>query len=79
MISITKYINVPVFIISLIVGIFAVYVYLPDTRKIYVYPNPENIDILLYRDKTGQCFKFDQKEVSCPSNEDQISKTPVQT
>jgi hypothetical protein len=53
--------------------------YLPDTRKIYVYPSPENIDILLYRDKAGQCFKFDQKEVACPTNENEITKIPVQS
>lgn len=79
MISITKYINIPVFILSVIIGMLAVYMYLPDTRKIYVYPNPENIDILLYRDRTGQCFKFEQREVKCPTNEAELAKTPVQT
>jgi hypothetical protein len=79
MISFSKYINIPVFLISLAFGIFAVYIFLPDTRKIYVYPTPENIDILLYKDKTGQCFKFDQKEVTCPTNDSEISKIPVQS
>jgi hypothetical protein len=79
MISIIKYINIPVFLISLAIGIFMVYIYLPDMRKIYVYPTPENVDILLYRDKTGQCFKFDQKEVVCPKNESEILTIPVQS
>jgi hypothetical protein len=74
----TKYINLPVFLISLAFGIFAVYVFLPDMRKIYVYPTPENVDILLYRDKTGQCFRFEQKEVTCPTNENNIAVLPVQ-
>lgn len=74
-----KYINFPVFLISLAFGIFAVYIFLPDTRKIYVYPTPENVEILLYRDKTGSCFQFEQQEVSCPSDETQISKIPIQS
>ena len=56
-----------------------VYITMPDMRKIYVYPTPENIDILQYRDKTNSCFGFKQKEVSCPSNEGDISKIPVQS
>ena len=76
---IIKYINVPIFLISLFLGLFIVYITMPDMRKIYVYPTPENIDILQYRDKTNSCFSFKQKEVSCPSNESEISKIPVQS
>ena len=73
-----KFINIPVFIISLILGMFAVYMTLPETRKIYVFPTPENIDVLQYRDKTGTCFAFKQKEVTCPTDESAISKIPAQ-
>jgi hypothetical protein len=79
MIDFSKYIHLPVFLVSLAFGIFAVYIFLPDTRKIYVYPTPENINILLYRDKTGHCFKFEQEEVSCPTDTNAISKIPVQS
>lgn len=74
-----RYINVKIFLLSLAFGIFAVYVTMPDTRKIYVYPSPENIDILQYRDKTDSCFHFKQEEVACPKDEKEISKIPVQT
>lgn len=74
-----KYINVPVFLISFAIGMFVVYIVLPDMRKIYVYPTPENVDILQYRDKTGQCFRFEQKEVSCPKDTTKIAKMPVQS
>lgn len=73
-----KYINVPIFLISLAIGLFFVYVTMPDTRKIYVYPTPDNIDILQYKDKTNSCFKFKQTEVTCPKNENEIAKIPVQ-
>jgi len=49
-----------------------VYITMPDNRKIYVYPTPENINVLQYKDKTDTCFSFQQKEVSCPKNEKDI-------
>jgi hypothetical protein len=74
-----KYVNLPVFLVSLAIGMFAVYLYAPDKRKIYVYPTPENVDILLYRDRTGGCFKFDEQEVPCPADESKIAQIPVQS
>jgi hypothetical protein len=61
------------------IGIIAVYMTIPDNRKIYVYPTPENIHILQYKDKTDTCFSFKEKEVTCPTNESEISKIPVQS
>ena len=49
-----------------------VYITMPDNRKIYVYPTPENINVLQYKDKTDTCFTFQQKEVACPKNEKDI-------
>lgn len=77
--NISKYINIPVFLISLAIGIFMVYITMPDMRKVYVYPTPDNIDILQYRDKTDSCFQFKQKEVSCPKDESNVKKIPVQS
>lgn len=74
-----KYVNIKIFLISLAIGLFAVYVTMPDMRKIYVYPTPENVDILQYRDKASNCFNFKQKEVSCPKDESKISKIPAQS
>ena len=74
-----KYINLPVFFLSLVFGLFAVYITMPDTRKIYVYPTPENVSILQYRDKTNTCFSFKQSEVTCPKNESEITPIPVQS
>ena len=74
-----KYINFTVFLASLAFGLFAVYMTAPDTRKIYVYPTPENVDILQYRDKADSCFSFIQKEVGCPTDESKISKIPMQS
>jgi hypothetical protein len=75
---ISSYINIRVFLISFAVGIFVMYVLMPDLRKIYVYPTPENVDILLYRDNTGHCFRFDEQQVPCPTNKSMINHIPVQ-
>ena len=74
-----KYVKLNVFIINLAFGLFAVYITMPDTRKIYVYPTPENIDVLQYKDKTDTCFQFKQNEVDCPKNDSEITKIPVQS
>ena len=73
-----KFINIPVFLLSLAFGIFAVYITIPKNRKILVYPTPENVLLLQYRDKTNTCFSFKQTEVTCPKNEGEISKIPAQ-
>jgi hypothetical protein len=73
-----KFINVPVFIVSLAIGLFLVYLYVPDKRHIYVYPTPETVDLLQYRDQAGNCFHFTQSEVECPDNPKDIARLPSQ-
>ena len=54
--SFFKYINFKIFLFSLAFGLFAVYMTAPDMRKIYVYPTPEHVDLIQYKDKTYTCF-----------------------
>lgn len=76
---ILKFINIPVFIISFAIGVFFVYVFVPDSRTILVYPTPENVGLLQYRDATGNCFHLKETAVECPKNEKDISKIPPQS
>ena len=76
--NLMKYVNVPAFILSLAFGLFAVYITAEDARKIYVYPTPENVQLLQYRDKTGTCFNYKQTKVNCPKDAKDISKVPAQ-
>tara|TARA_B100002019_G_scaffold278058_1_gene278528 strand:- start:150 stop:386 length:237 start_codon:yes stop_codon:yes gene_type:complete len=76
--NIFKYINVYAFLISLFLGLFAVYVTMPDLRTIKVYPTQENVNILQYRDKADNCFSLRETEVPCPVNKNEISEVPIQ-
>jgi hypothetical protein len=74
----SKYIDLRLFLISLAVGVLLVYVYQPTPTIIYVYPTPDNVDKLLFKDKAENCFRFEANEVKCPTDASQISTVPVQ-
>jgi hypothetical protein len=77
--SLSKFLNVKLFLISFTVGVFAVYVLNNnDKRKIIVHPTPDNIDKIQYKDESENCFQFKQTEVNCPTKEDSIHKIPIQ-
>ena len=61
-----KFISLPVFLISLTVGSFFVYLTRSDPTVIYVYPTPDNINKVQYRDKADTCYQFDAEVVNCP-------------
>ena len=74
----TKYISFKYFIASFLVGILFLYLIGPDTKKIYIYPNPNTINKAIFQDKTSQCFLYKEENVVCPSNKKDISTIPVQ-
>lgn len=73
-----KFLNVPLFIISLSIGLFLAYITAPSPEVIYVYPTPENVDKILYKDYGGTCYKLDANEVSCPNDSSKIHTIPAQ-
>jgi len=77
--NIFKYINFPVFFISVAIGIFFVYIFENENRTIYVYPTPDNADTIQYKDATGTCFSVKQSKVQCPKKDVMISKLPAQS
>jgi len=72
------YISLPVFLISFAIGLFFVYVLGPEMKKIYIYPTPENVDKILFKDNADNCFYFEENEVKCPTDETLISQIPIQ-
>jgi hypothetical protein len=73
-----RFISVPVFILSLAVGIFLVYISMPPSQIIYVYPNPDNEDKIMFKDKADNCFRFTSSEVKCPSDDKKIRSYNIQ-
>lgn len=75
---ILNYISLPVFLISFAVGIFFIYILGPEMKTIMIYPSPENVDKILFKDKADNCFTFEETEVECPSDDSLISQIPIQ-
>ena len=50
------------------IGLLAVYVIQPAVNYIDQYPNPHNMDRVVYRDIAGDCYKFNAKDVTCTSD-----------
>jgi hypothetical protein len=74
-----NYISLPIFVISFAIGLLFVYMFGPETKTIYVYPTPENVDKILYKDKANNCFRFEEETIDCPSDPTQITDIPIQT
>ncbi len=73
-----KFINVPVFLLSLLVGLVFVYFSSAPTRIIHVYPTPDNANQVQYKDQADICHHFLPKQVACPSDKNKIHNISMQ-
>jgi hypothetical protein len=73
-----KFINIPLFLVSLSVGLFLAYISMPPAQVIYVYPNPDNENKLSFKDKADNCYRFKSVEVDCPSDVSKIRSYNIQ-
>ena len=71
----SNYISIPYFIVSLALGLLFVYLSSPKPTVIFVYPTPNNINSVEYKDKADTCFKFHANEVTCSQ---QAKTIPIQ-
>jgi hypothetical protein len=61
----SKYISLPVFLVSFAIGLFCVYAVGPEFKTVYLYPNPDNYEKYLFKDNSGQCFQIKPVETQC--------------
>jgi hypothetical protein len=73
-----QFISIPALITSFALGVLLVYITSPAPREIMVYPTPENVKKVLYKDRADQCFEFKHTEIPCPKDKNQIKEVPVQ-
>jgi hypothetical protein len=50
-------------------------VYGAEIKTVYIYPTPENIQNVLYKDSANNCFAYKAKEVTCTGDSKSI---PIQ-
>lgn len=73
-----RYLSLPVFLVSLAIGLFFVYAYGTDMKVIYVYPTPENVNEFLFKDDANNCFTYEPQVVECPKDVSKIKSIPIQ-
>lgn len=76
---ISKYVSIPVFLLSFIFGLIFIYILGEDRKIIYKYPSPENYNNIIFKDKSEQCFQFKPVETNCPINPLAIKVVPIQS
>jgi len=72
-----KYISIPTFIISFLIGMIYIYLSNPQTRDIVVYPTIDNKMKFQFIDKASNCFTFNQQEIKCPMM-GEVKNMPIQ-
>ena len=73
-----KYISIPLFLSSFLIGLFCIYITGPEIKVIYKYPSPSNYKDILFKDKVDQCFQFTPVDTTCPINPLSFKTVPVQ-
>jgi len=74
-----NYISIRIFLISFSIGILFTYILGPEIKTVYIYPSPETVGKILFKDRADNCFYFKEEVVECPNDETKISSIPMQT
>lgn len=74
-----KYFSFMYFLIALAIGLLYVYLDEPNENIIYVYPTPDNINNIEYKDIAENCFTFKANNLECPLDRSLIKTIPIQS
>ena len=69
-------IDIPIFLVSFMIGLFMCYLTHPQPKIIIKYPTPDGDDIFI--DDTNTCYKYFSEEVKCPDDKSLINEIPIQ-
>ena len=69
-------IDIPIFFLSFIVGLFMCYITHPQPKIVIKYPTPDGEDIFI--DDSNSCYKYISEEVECPKDKNLINEAPIQ-
>jgi hypothetical protein len=72
-----KHITLFPLICGLIIGIVAILFSKQTQNIVYKYPTPETASKLIYKDKSGVCYKYNAINVECDKNESRLKDFPL--
>ena len=75
---ITDHLSLKTFLISLSFGLLLVYLWGADMHEVFVYPTPDNAMRVQYKDRADNCYVYEGKETTCPSDPSKIQPYPIQ-
>lgn len=73
-----KYIDIKLFLISLSIGLFYIYISEEYKKVIVIYPTPQNVDKYQYKDQSDECFSYELNEIKCPSDSSKYKEIHIQ-
>lgn len=68
----TKFISISALLASFLFGLFFIYMWGDEQHPVYLYPNPENVYSVVYKDKAGSCYVY--KPILTECTDDSITK-----
>ena len=70
-----SFLNIPVFLCSLIFGLIYMFVIAPPKKEITVYPTDDNKNLFQFKDKVSNCFQLQPSNTKCSKDAEDI---PIQ-
>lgn len=73
-----KYKCILIFVASFFIGMCLVFLSPMEYKTVFVYPTPDNVKNIQYKDTAGTCYQFEANSISCDSVK-KVSAIPAQS